>query len=219
VTVLPWEDEPAPPPHVNALAQTLARITQAAWASGKPERTTLSKGLTITAFLRDDELQLALTREHGEPSLDEAEIVARDAGWPGHQVVRERGASGRMGLLLIRADRAPPQADVVGGGPPCQAIRSLLRANPKKGLTQEQWETARSASVPRAEVIAVLISHPDPSYPPELAQQAVEARSGYLKQLPIPELLDELDWFWRHWGGDPTDKFEHLQNVMTPSFG
>jgi hypothetical protein len=219
VTVLPWEDEPAPPPHVNALAQTLARITQAAWASGKPERTTLSKGLTITAFLRDDELLLALTREDGEPSLDEAEIVARDAGWPGRHVVRERGASGRIGLLLTRAERAPPPVDVIMGGHPCQAIRSLLRSDRKKTLTQEQWDSARGAPVPRAEIVAVLTSHTDPSYPPELAKQAREARTGYLQQLPMPELLDELDWFWRHWSGFPAEGFEYLRNVMAPSFG
>jgi hypothetical protein len=219
VTVLPWEDEPTPPLQVSALAQTLARITQAVWASGKRETVRLSRGLTVTAFLRDDELLLALTREDGEPSLDEAEIVARDAGWSGYQVDRERGASGRMGLLLTRADHSPPPALVPATTDPCQAIRRLFKADRKKTLTQEVWEDVKGTSTPRAEMVAVLLSRPNRSYPPDLAQQAAAARASYLKALSIPDLLDELDWFWRHWGGFPAEGFEHLQNVMTPPFG
>jgi hypothetical protein len=40
-----------------------------------------------------------------------------------------------------------------------------------------------------------------------------------LKTLPISELLEELDWFWRHWSGQSAAGFEHLHNVMTLSFG
>lgn len=219
MTLLPWEDEPAPPPpQVNALARSLARIMQAAWASGRPEPVTLSKGLTVTAFIREDELHLALTREGSDPSLDEAETVARDAGWASYHHAWQRGNSGRQGLLLTRAERAPPPVIPASTTDPCVAIRALLRADPKRGATQEQWDAARGRSTPREEVIKVLLSRPNSSYPPDLAQQASDARASYLKGQSIPDLLDELDWFWRHWGGQPAEAFTHLQNVMTPSF-
>lgn len=224
MTVLPWEDDPTPPPpDVGPLARTLAALTQATWASGKPEHTTLSKGLTITTYLLDDELHIALTRDGSEPSLDEAETVAQEAGWPGYLHSWRKGRSGTRGLVLVRTNGAPPapvaQPPPPPGEDPCKAIRRALKAL-KKGetLTQDGWDKARGQTLDRAPLLQLLLSRPNPSYPPELAEQAREARTSHLKGLSVLELLDEADWFWRHWSAWRLQEFKALENVMTPSF-
>ncbi|ULH17395.1 hypothetical protein MF271_18925 (plasmid) [Deinococcus sp. KNUC1210] len=191
----PWLDEDDPPlmpVHVSVLSQVLARLIDTLKTTGQPQHHTFSKGLIVTAYLQEGALRMALTREGGEPSLTEGDIVARDAGWRGYNYTWKTGSSGTRGLVLRPAQQAPAL-------PKGQKL--------DYGLTPEQ----------RAAILEVFKQTPrrPGTMTPEYAQTFYAAREAGLKAMSNNALLEELDWLWRHWGGWIGDSIRSLEQVMT----
>lgn len=123
----------------NQLAALIDKLFKASREDGKQRSHTTEKGLKLTVSTYPD-TWIALSRTEGQPSMLEAETVAKHANWGSLYSADWENIGGKRYLLIrpdysdepVPVDDEPPVVDLAvpptapDGGPPDEAIRALL---------------------------------------------------------------------------------------------
>lgn len=178
------------------LAAVINRLFEQSRSDGRNRAETLSNGLKLTVSTYPDEF-MALSRNTGPPSMDEAATVAREAGWQWFSTEWQphRGTQ----YLVIRLEYSQDDE-----------MQATELSAPEPAPPEPAPD---SAGEPTAEFVQALLEHPGP-----WRTEAITLRgdlTSYLAGARRSQLLDMHEWIKNRFPDDYR-KFQqqHLRSAL-----